>query len=401
MKEKNNKGVIAAIAHSVLLVILTGAVVFGCSYLYMENKYQIIRNVVMSLMGALLVLYTFWLSAGKNTLDYQNKEYFGRFTLVYYIGLLFAVTFPALPTSGWPCMVIFTALAFFSNMVCGMSAGSVLLMITLFLTPNLGMEVFILYFMSGVVAIALFQNLDESFKVGIPILLSLSFLLVCETANIVLFLNEKLNTDMFVIPVINIVISAIMLIILLKVYSFLVIHKYRDKYQVINDQEYPLMIELKEKFREDYYHAIHTAYLSDRIAKKLNLNEPVTKAASYYLKIGKLKGENNWENVKEICLENKFPPEVMEVLHECLDSDTKRIQKETAVVLFADSVIASIQYVFSKDKEAKVDYPQLIDKIFRKKIESGLFTYNLITYSELQTMRKIFVEEKLYYDFLR
>ena len=120
-------------------------------------------------MGALLVLYVFWSSAANGKLDFDNREKFGRFTLFYYIGLALVSVFPVLPYSGWPFMVIFTALALFGNMVVGITAGSVLLMIAVFMTPGMSAEVFVLYFMSGVVAVSLFQNLDESFKVGIPI----------------------------------------------------------------------------------------------------------------------------------------------------------------------------------------------------------------------------------------
>lgn len=401
MKEENKK-LLVHILLSVLLVLLTGAAVFGCSYLYTEDLYRMIRNVVMAVMGSLVVLDTYWVAAGKGRLDYQkeNGVHFGRFVVIYFIGLVFAVALPVLPAAGWPYMALFTALSCFSNMACGITTGSVLLMMTVSLTPDAGAEIFLLYFMSGVVAVTLFQNVDDAFKVGVPIVVSLVFLLVCETANVVLFANEKLNPELFVVPVTNLIISAIMLVAILKAYNFLVVNRFRDKYQVINDQEYPLMAELKAKHREEYYHTIHTAYLSDRIAKKLHLDEAVTKAATYYLKIGTLRGENNWENVKAVCEEHKFPPEVMEVLKECLATAMPR-RKETVVIVFADEIIGQIQTIFAQDKEAVVDYVQLTDKVYKKKIESGLLKDNLITYSELQMMRKIFVEEKLYYDFLR
>ncbi len=401
MEEENKKKWLADTVQSVFFVIANGGLVYIYSYIYMENEFQILRNIVMAVMGTLLVLYVFWSCAAGGRLDHENHKKFGRFTLFYYLGLALAGVFPVLPYSGWPFIVIFTALALFGNMVCGITAGSVLLMITVLMIPGMGTEVFILYFMSGVVAVALFQDLDESFKVGIPIFLSLLFLLVSETANIVLFVNERLNFELFVIPVTNVIISAILLFVLLKVYNYYVANRYLDKYQIINDQAYPLMVELKEKYKPEYYKTIHTAYLTSRIAKKLNLNEEVTKAATYYLKIGNLKGENNWENVKAICSSNRFPAEVVKVLKECLDPGTKYIEKETAVVMFSDAVITAIQDIFEKDKDAAIDYTKLTDEIFQKKIAGGFLTDNLLTYSELQNMRKIFVEEKLYYDFLR
>lgn len=401
MEGKNKKKWLIDGMQSVFLVIVNAVLIYICSYIYMETEYQILRNVIMGTMGALLVLYVFWSSAANGKLDFDNREKFGRFTLFYYIGLALVSVFPVLPYSGWPFMVIFTALALFGNMVVGITAGSVLLMIAVFMTPGMSAEVFVLYFMSGVVAVSLFQNLDESFKVGIPIFLSLIFLSVSEMANIILFINERLNVEMFVIPAANVIISAIMLIALLKVYNHLVANQYQVKYQVINDQEYPLMIKLKEKYKEEYFHTIHMAYLTGRIATRLNMNAEVTKAATYYFKIGNLKGENTWENVRAICKENRFPGEVTKVLGECLDPTQKYIEKETAAVLFADEVITSIQSIFAKDRQAVIDYEKLVDEIFQKRIDSGFLDDNLLTYSELQTMREIFVEAKLYYDFLR
>jgi len=401
MEEKNKKKKPADIIQSVFFVVVNAGLVYIYSYIYMETEFQILRNVVMAVMGALLILYVFWSCAVNGKLDYENHKKFGRFTLFYYLGLAFVGMFPALPYAGWPFMVIFTALALFGNMACGVTAGSVLLMIAVFMIPEMSVEVFVLYFMSGVVAIALFQNLDSSFKVGIPVLLSLLFLAVSEMANMILFVNERLNIEMFVIPATNVIISAILLLALLKIYNYCVTNRYKDKYQIINDQEYPLMAELKEKYKKEYYHTIHTAYLTSRIAKKLKLNEEVTKAATYYLKIGNLAGENTWENVEKICYANRFPAEVNKILKECLEPSEKCIEKETVVVLFSDAVITAIQDIFAKDKEAVIDYAKLTDDVIQKGINNGFLTDNLLTYSEFQSMRKIFVEEKLYYDFLR
>ena len=49
----------------------------------------------------------------------------------------------------------------------------------------------------------------------------------------------------------------------------------------------------------------------------------------------------------------------------------------------------------------QLDYPKLISAIFKKKLESGIIDYSNISFEEIQEMKKILVEEKLYYDFLR
>ena len=169
----------------------------------------------------------------------------------------------------------------------------------------------------------------------------------------------------------------------------------------INDPKWQLLVDLKTASKDEYYHAIHTAYLCDRIARKLTLDDAVVKACGYYHRIGMLKGENSWENVEEILNENQFPSAVKSILKEYIDKSEQIISKETVVLLFSDTVISSIQYLFSKNPQVVLDYDKLIDAIFRKKIESGIIDYSHISMGEIQEMKKILIEERLYYDFLR
>lgn len=401
MAEENKKRRGGFAFYAVLTVFATGIAAAAGSLVYNGQSYIAVRNFVMAVLGALLTVFLFYMLAQTGKLDFDNKEHFGRFVFIYLTGLGLTVLFPSLPVSGWPFMVLFAALCLFSSLTAGMAAGSVLLMTALLFLPDEGMNVFILYFICGLTAAALMQGLDEEFKIGIPVFLSLLSLIVCETANIVLFTNEKLSLELFIIPAINTGVCAILMIAVLKLYSGLVIHKYKDKYVVINDQEFPLMVELKEKCNDDYYHVIHTAYLSGSIAQKLSFDTDAVKTASYYLKIGKIRGANTWENVQEICRENQFPPAAVKILEECIDKQTPKVEKETAAVLLSDTIIASIRYAFSKDKEARLDYDQVVEKIFKKKIDDGLLKDSRLTYQEVQEMKKIFKEEKLYYDFLR
>ena len=77
------------------------------------------------------------------------------------------------------------------------------------------------------------------------------------------------------------------------------------------------------------------------------------------------------------------------------------VSSETIVVLFADCIVSSILYLFEKDPKAQLDYSQLIDTVFKKKMETDELWENEISLAQLHEMKKIFVEEKLYYDFLR
>ena len=297
-------------------------------------------------------------------------------------------------------MAVFVGLMLFGNQIIGLLAGSTLLMITILLQGG-SSSYFFVYFISGIVGIIVFSYVNDTFKIWLPLLISLLIQLVCLSIEEVLFVNEVLSLQMFILPIANLLISLVLLMILLKFFSFSIIYKMRDQYMDINDPECALLVELKNCSKEEYYHAIHTAYLCDRIAKKINYDDAVVKACGYYHRIGIIKGKNNWENVQEILQENHFPLEVQNILQEYLDKSDKILSRETVLLLFCDTVISAISFLFSKDSKAELDYQKIISTIFKKKIESGMIDYSSVSLGELQEMKKILMEEKLYYDFLR
>jgi len=303
-----------------------------------------------------------------------------------------------------------------SNQMVGMGTGSLFLLISILLRSGDSQffmhlldsmeiqkltSVFFMYFVAGMAGIVLFAYIDETFRVGLPMFISLSIFLVCIAANYVLPGNEMPSFETGFIILANLLICILLLLIFLRYYSTAVVHGYRDKYMEINDPECPVLVELKQKSKVEYYRAIHTAYVSEKIAKQLELDAAAAKTCGYYHKIGILKGANSWNTIYEICQEYRFPPAAIALLKEYTDKETYLISKEAVAVLFADTLVTSILYLFSKDPKVQPDYNQIIEAIYEKKLDSGILDKSKITLGELNEMKRLLMEEKLYYDFLR
>lgn len=387
---------------------ISAAVLFGTTVLltYLFSVWKgtdmagIISNTVLIGIGAAALSFLIADADRRGELDYDNNRYPFRFLLVYEGGLFIAAACAYLPAAGWQFLAVYVALALFSNPILGICAGTLLLSVTSLLSGS-GIAMFVMYFLCGTAGIILFRGLDEACRIAMPLFLSLLILLTGETAATVIFANEQLKISLFLIPLLNVLISLILLLILLKCFSALVIFRYRDKYLEINDTECGLMIRLKEKSRDEYYQAVHTAYFCERIAKRLSLDEQALKTGGYYHRIGILCAANTWENVEALLDEYHFPPAAMELMQEYLDSATGIRKKETAVLLMADAVVAAILFLFAKNKNAEIDYDQVIETVFRKKQETAQLQDCNISLGELSQMKKLFKEEKLYYDFLR
>lgn len=400
----SKKSIAKKVILSILMVAVPSLLSAGFAWLYQRPASELIRNTVILSGSSLCVVYAWFQGEVTHTLLYNNEFHMARFAGIYLSGVLLAGFFPQLPTAVWPVLPFAVALGLFGNSFLGIFAYSSILMYTVFLAQS-SVNVFLLYFLSGAVAILLFQNLDEHFRVGIPIALSLLFFAVVQMACLILFINEHLSAGMFVFPFLNLFFSGILLLCVLKYFSYAIVHKYRNRYMEINDPEFSLMSEMKQISRKDYFLALHTAYFSERIAAAICADCALAKAGAYYHRVGKIFKErydpqlSEMDVVQRICDENEFPPDIREVLRECLEHEYR--SKESTIVMFSDAVVSMVLYMFSREPDTQPDYRQIIEVIFKKKQENGSLLNSSITIRELHVMQEIFVKEKLYYDFLR
>ena len=384
------------------MFFLTGVLVTAFSILYGFKTEIIIRNGITGFLCGAVIVYMLVDASSRKLFSYDNGQKRDRFVIVYYIALILSLFLPLITAQAWPYVFVYLLLGLFSTNEIGLFAGSSLLAFSVLLEKDGTSAEFFIYFIAGTVILVLVRDLTETTRIGLPIFISMTVLLILIVGYDILFQNKTLSLSMLVVPFVNILICIILMMILLNIFGIYVIRKSNDRYMDINDTEYPLLVQLKEKDKDAYFRAIHVAYLAERIALDLNLNARAVKTLSYYNKIGAIDGSSKWEDVKHFYIENNFPEEAMKYLEEYIVNDRKKqLSKEAAVIFMSDTLIGSITYLFQKNNKAKLDYDELIDKVFEHKMDNReLYNFDISLY-ELDHMKALMKKEKLYYDFLR
>ena len=398
MDAENKKKELVYLVNSILVVITVLLVTAG-GFLKHAGGAELLRNAILAGTGAFLTCFLFLSEKDRLSEKNASPARTSRFAISYGICLAVSLCCAFLPPAGWPFLVIFVMMSLFCGFLPGICGGISFLTFSVLLA-GADISIFALYVLTGLLGACLFSRLDEKYRIALPLFVSLSFLFAAETACVVLFANETLKWELFLIPALNVIISLILLLILLKVYSGMEIFKYRIKYLEINDQEFELLVNIKEKDKNVYYRAVHAAYFSERIAQALSLDADAAKTAAYYANAGILYKEPE-KDLEDAFVSYGFPPYARQLLRELTVKNTGIRHKEAAVVYMADAVISSILYLFEKKQDTKTDYAAVIETVFQKKWESGSLKNSELTFAEWNRMKKIFKEEKLYYDFLR
>lgn len=380
---------------TIFITLITGIL----TYYLNRPVAEIIRNSMVIFWGSLTVIFLWYQSKLQTNLEYDNCHHPLRFLIVYLICFCISTGMIFAPPSSWVFLSIMVVLSMFSNTTIGLTAGSVLLLNTTGLATNGTMYIFFLYFMIGLIGISLFRNLDLDFQIAGPLVLSGITSVIMQTAFIVIFENQPFGMNVMFMPLLNLFINMVLLFIILIYFSKLSMYLLQDKYAEINDQEFPLMIELKKNHTNKYYEAIHTAYLGERIARKLNMNDKAVKGCCYYYKIADKTKTLEDGTLVPIDEYYDFPAELKDLMEECHLGQYK--SKESCVVLTSNKVIKSILISQTNLKNKQIAYNDIIEAIFQKMIYSDVLDNCDISIKELQIMKKTYIEENLYYDFLR
>ena len=396
--EKNRdiikKGSIS-VATAFLLTLIVGII----SYILNCSVAEIIRNTITFLWGCFVIVFLWYQSSIQNNLEYDNKYHPIRFLVVFIICFFVSMGMVFAPTSTWVFLSIMVVLSMFSNPIIGLTGGNLLLLLTASLSSSSTMYVFFLYFMIGLLGISFFRNLDLDFQVAGPMVLSGIASFVLQVAYIVIFENQPISFITLFMPLLNLFINMVLLVLILKFFSGLSMYILQDKYSDINDQEFPLMVELKSQNKDIYFEAIHTAYLAERIALKLNMNDKAVKGCCYYYKISDKIITNEDGYSSNIMDYYDFPQDMKDLIEECKNGIYG--SKESCVVLTSNKVIKSILLASRDFKDKKIPYNSIIDLVFDKFYNSDILNNCEISIRELRIMKNTYIEENLYYDFLR
>ncbi len=384
----------------VCMLLFSVAATAVAAYFYGNSLRNICLLLIVVTAGYAGVAFALVQSDICGVLHYDNGGHYVRFVLTFMIGIAASCLLPLLPDSGWAFPAIALALTLFANTATGLMAYAVILGICIYFSDS-SVLIFLMYFLIGCLYAILFERLDEDYKTGEPICIATMVYSVIMIARIIFRSYGALEIEMFMIPVINLFITFLLVLAVLRFYCAVVIDREKGRFLEINDQEFQLLAKYKDENRDVYYNAIHTAYFAEKAARLFHMDVDVAKNGGYYHKIIAAECKKEDKSLEEICRKYKFPPKAVRLLQEYNYKSEPIIMKETAVVYLADSVVSSIMYLLDKDDNKEVDFAQIAIAVMKRKIDSGILNKSDISISELCGMEKIFTGEKLYYDFLR
>ncbi len=399
MERRNEEKQINIYEYICLAACIIICLIYG--FIFRLSSREIFKNTVIVTILLILILFVFYVEKLNNHFEGKvicsNKQ----FAITLIIGFAISGAIAFLPF--WACSFIFIFTAFSLGMgrYLGILCSILLLTNSFLLNQNESFLDYLVFLIPGIVASFLFSYIDEEFKVMPPLCISIIIQFVLLSLKEVLYSSEGFSAGLFVKPLISTGIAIILMLIILRLFSF-AMNRTRGRMQDIIDSEFELMRRLKEELGEDFNLAVYTAILCAKIAKNIGLDETTVKALGYYHKVNVLATENKWEAVSQLLDEYKIPDNIIALLKEYFEAGECGVKsRENVLLILTESMISSVRYLFIKNKEATVDYEKLANAVIEKKFASKMFDESKISYEDISIIRSNLVQEKMIYDFLR
>lgn len=184
---------------------------------------------------------------------------------------------------------------------------------------------------------------------------------------------------------ISLVSIAIALILFINVYAFV---KPKSVEPYIRESSEPVR-DIKKKSISLYYHSQEVAELAKAGGEKIQCNARLAYAGGLLHDIGKTKDGN--DNIKTgLMIANKYgmPREIKAIMVEYDGKHRPPSSKEAALVMLADSVISSIEYLKASGKD--VSEKRIIDNVFNVRLSTGILDKSGLSVGELSMIKSEF-----------
>gem|GEM_PF-4540011 len=259
---------------------------------------------------------------------------------------------------------------------------------------------FIYYFLGTLILCYMYSRAEDFERMVLPACVFALYRVVLFVF-ICLSLNTGLTPQLIIAAAGGLI--AELVVILIGVYRLRqdVVNRLKLKLSEICDPEYRLLKELREESREEFFRAVHTAYLCNLCAKKTGADTMLTRALGYFHRIGVLRGDNMniAQKTLSIALENSFEPELVGLIREYWEISAHKLSKEASIAILCDDVVHTIMDRFTTSNN--VNYNNIISETMEFYTQYKRFSISDLSLKDIGDIEKCLKGEKLYYDFLR
>lgn len=151
------------------------------------------------------------------------------------------------------------------------------------------------------------------------------------------------------------------------------------------------LTDIREKSLSLYYHSVEVGNLSKSAAAAIGADIRLAYASGLLHDIGKLNDAKDMKECLKTANEYGLPKNIKSIMVECSGKYRKPASREAAIVMLADSVVTSVEYI--RDTKKNIPEEKIIDNAFAARINNGSLKDSGLSLEEVYAIKSIFLEK--------
>ncbi len=175
-------------------------------------------------------------------------------------------------------------------------------------------------------------------------------------------------------------------------------HAATDAVMQIIQEDYPLVLDIKNYSMAEYVHAMKISTLARKCAKEINVNDKVAAAAGFYYRLGVLEGEPFIQNGVRLAEEREFPHDIIQILSEYRGELNRPSSKESAIVHMVDACLKKIEMLNEHNLSTSWNEDMVIYQTLNEMSATGMYDESGLSMNQFLKVRELLVREGISYD---
>ena len=164
-------------------------------------------------------------------------------------------------------------------------------------------------------------------------------------------------------------------------------------YEIILDDEYSLLLELKKYSLAEFEHAKKVSYLSQKCAREIGADELAAACGGLYYRIGKMIGRLEGKHAVNIAIDRSFPPAVIDILYEYLGRLRLPSSPESAIVHMTDALVTKLEVLKDETYGSDWNEDMIIYQTLNEFSNAGTYDKCGMSMNQFLKIREVLVRE--------
>ena len=164
-------------------------------------------------------------------------------------------------------------------------------------------------------------------------------------------------------------------------------------YDLLLEDDYPLLQDLKRYSEAEYRHAKRVSELSVVCGREIGADENTLAAAGLYYRLGKMEGAPEIDNAVRLAINRCFPPEVIAILEEFEGEKRLPQSPESAIVHMVNALVTRIELMDSDTMQSSWNEDMLIYQTLNEFSNTGVYDQSGLSMNQFLKIREKLAQE--------